>query len=75
MCWKCRCWVSPTRYNQKLTSLDGDPVGTAVGLDEGETEGPFDGDAEGPVLGDDVGGPEGETVRPSCFGHPTIPDE
>ena len=59
---KCHL-VSSIRHNeQKLTSFDGDSVGTAVGLDEGETDGPFDGDAEGPVLGDDVGGSEGETV-------------
>ena len=54
--------VNPTSTIKRLTSLDGDPVGTAVGLEEGETDGPFDGDAEGSGLGDDVGGSEGETV-------------
>ena len=36
-----------TNSTCKLTSLVGDPVGTSVGLDEGEADGPFEGDAEG----------------------------
>lgn len=47
----------------RLTPLDGDSVGTAVGLDEGETDGPFDGDNEGPLVGSGViGEREGEVV-------------
>ena len=34
-----------------LTSLDGDPVGTANGLVDGATDGPFEGDTEGFLLG------------------------
>ena len=30
-----------------LTSFDGDPVGTSVGLEEGDTDGAFDGDSVG----------------------------
>ena len=45
----------------RLTPLDGDPVGTTVGLEEGETDGSFDGDKEGPfvVIGRSVGLLEG----------------
>ena len=47
----------------RLTPLDGDSVGTAVGLDEGETDGPFDGDNEGPLVGSEViGEREGDDV-------------
>lgn len=47
----------------RLTPLDGDPVGTVVGLDEGETDGPFDGDNEGPLVGSEVIGElEGDDV-------------
>jgi len=35
----------------KLTTFDGDPVGTVDGLADGETDGPFEGDTEGPLLG------------------------
>ena len=52
----------------RLTPLDGDPVGTTVGLEEGETDGPFDGDAEGPfVIGRSVGLVEGCVEM--CFGY------
>jgi len=36
--------------SSRLTPLDGDLVGTTVGLEEGETDGPFDGDKEGPFV-------------------------
>ena len=49
--------------SSRLTPLDGDPVGTVVGLDEGETDGSFDGDNEGPFVGSEViGEREGDDV-------------
>lgn len=39
----------------KLTSFDGDPVGTFVGLAEGDTDGALLGVFEGGWLGLDVG--------------------
>ena len=55
--------------SSRLTPLDGDPVGTVVGLDEGEVDGPFDGDNEGPLVGSEViGEREGEVVGWSVIG-------
>ena len=39
-----KIWI---RAEYKLTSFDGDPVGTSVGLEEGDTDGAFNGDPVG----------------------------
>ena len=47
--------VHSIHHNKSLTCFDGDPVGTSVGLEEGETDGPLLGLCEGDKLGLDVG--------------------